>query len=237
MAYVFTLLLLAAGFAALLGLIRPGLIGAKSRGSALLRSGGAAIVAFIGVAATVPRHGAPEAAQPPAAVPTPAPVPVAAPPPPPPPPLPDAQARLIGIVDEYAQAYRAAPNEMAKGATRPARAAAICAAMKPEVRDWRGTVEELGSTERGDGTLSVRVSPAITLQTWRGDRVDAAAVIRAASPMHTAIMAMRPKQRVIFSGQFIAGPLDCFVETHSDFYSTLTRPAFQFRFTDVRAAD
>jgi hypothetical protein len=235
MVYVFVCLLLGAVLGIPVGLVKPALFGGgrlRALGTCLVL----ALVGFVGVGVTAPPKEAPAAdGQSVAAPVAPAPVKVVAPPPP----LPEAQARLIGIVADYAQAYRAAPNDMAKGATRPARAAAICAALKTEVREWRGTVDDLKSTNEGWGVLEVRVAPNLSLKTWNNEMSDLGdkSLIRPGSPLHLAAMQLRKHQPVIVSGTLYRSDADCFREISFTVNGAMTDPDFLFRFSSVRPAD
>jgi hypothetical protein len=154
-------------------------------------------------------------------------------------PLPAGEQAVLRVVRAEAQRYEAAPNEMARGAIRPERARALCAALPGgAAQNWAGTIETLTSNNAGDGVLAIRLDGTTIVKTWNnsfsdiGDRT----LIAAGSPLHAQVAAMRTGQAVIFSGQLLRGD-DCFHEASLTMSGGMRAPEFLMRFTAVRPAD
>ncbi len=83
------------------------------------------------------------------------------------PPMPADEVLFLRVIEEARTAYDAAPNNMVRGATRPARMNKLCTIMpSPKVKGWLGTVEILNSTSKGNGVLTVRLNEHVVLHTW-----------------------------------------------------------------------
>jgi len=157
-----------------------------------------------------------------------------------PPSLPADQQGFVAAVAKAAADYAAGANEMAKGATRPQRAKAICAVMKAlTIRDWIGTVETLSSNSDGKGVLAVRVSREATMKTWNnavsdtGDRT----LIEPGSPVFQAAVAMRRGATVRFSGTVFRSDVDCVKEASVTISGSMRDPEFILRFTAISAVE
>ncbi len=81
--------------------------------------------------------------------------------------LPIDQQRFLSVITDNRTAYRQAPNDMARGTMRAARARAICAAF-PEtaVKDWIGKIKTLSSAgSKAAGVLAVALGRDVDLTT------------------------------------------------------------------------
>src|SRR5262245_19601138 len=68
--------------------------------------------------------------------------------------LPADEARFIAVIEQAQRDYNAGANDMAKGAARPSRARAICAALgSTAVNSWVGKVARLSTNNDGRGVL------------------------------------------------------------------------------------
>lgn len=153
--------------------------------------------------------------------------------------IPREQQAFLALLAEHRAAYRAAANDMARGATRPARGVALCRLMtQPVVRNWVGTIATLSSTSEGHGVLAVSLDRNVKLQTWNlafADGTDRT-LIPSGSPLFNRVAAMSRNQRVIVTGTLFRDPVDCFRETSLSVNGAMTEPDFLFRFDDVRPA-
>lgn len=151
--------------------------------------------------------------------------------------IPDQQEKFLSIVDDFAEKYRAAPNDLAKGALRPQRAKAVCDLLRDEtVRDWVGTVQLLSSNNEGKGVLDVSISRRANVTTWNNSLSDMSSqtLITPGTPLHDAALQLTKGQTVIFSGTFITGEKDCFREGSLTQSGSMTDPDWIFRFTAIR---
>lgn len=146
------------------------------------------------------------------------------------------QQAFLEVVSQFRERYRAAPNDMARGAERPARAAALCQAVRGGlVRDWIGTVAALSSTSDGRGAFTIRLEHGVTLSTWTNSFSDGAdaTLIPPGTALFQSAVALSPGQRVVFSGEFIRNRDDCFRETSLSVAGGMHSPRFIFRFKGV----
>lgn len=254
MPYLMLLVMILGIIAFVVGMIKPRLVGG-TRAKAFLISFAMALGGLVGIALTAPepppRAEATAPASQPAsqvvAAPTP-PAPVAprpaasapaAPPPAPAASIPELQARFVTTVLNYRERYRTGANDMVRGAERPARAQALCQFMRNgRVVDWVGTVTTLSSNNEGRGVLAVQIDRNITLQTWNIALADGShrTLIDPQSPLFAAASALTRGARVIFSGQLMSSPDDCFHEASVTVAGAMTSPAFIFRFEAIRPA-
>lgn len=152
-------------------------------------------------------------------------------------PMPADQQRFLALVDRFAEAYRTAPNDMARGAVRPERARALCAAVRGlSVRGWVGTVETLSSTNDGRGVLALRLGSQVTVKTWNNSLSDSGdrTLIASGTPLFAAAAALRKGQRVVFDGRFVAHRDDCIRESSLTVSGAMNDPEFVIRFSAVR---
>jgi hypothetical protein len=156
------------------------------------------------------------------------------------PPSPPAETALIIAVEQGGAAFASGANDMVKGASRPARAKAICAALKAlAAQEWLGTVEKLTSNNDGKGVLVVRISPTITLKTWNNALSDAGdrTLIEPGTPLFNAAAALQVGASVRFAGSFLRGDVDCLRESSMTLEGSMEEPEFLFRFTAIRPAE
>lgn len=156
------------------------------------------------------------------------------------PPMPADEQAFIQAVERGAAAYKAGANEMAKGASRPARAKDICAVIKgPAVRDWVGVIDTLSSNSDGKGVLGVKITRVITMKTWNNAVSDAGdrTLIEPGSPLFNTAAAMKPGAIVYFSGTVFRSDVDCMRETSLTIGGSMEEPEFLIRFTSMRAAE
>jgi hypothetical protein len=135
---------------------------------------------------------------------------------------------LLSIVKDYAGRYNSAPNEMAQGALRPARARAICRALPDRAAtDWVGSIERLSSNNEGKGVLSVRISDSVTVRTMNNafSDIEYNTLIPVGSRLQQEAMALHEGQRVVFSGSFVPNDDDCIMETSLTVSGDMTEPA------------
>lgn len=150
--------------------------------------------------------------------------------------MPSSQQAFVRIVAAARAAYSAAPNDMAKGATRTTRGSDICRAMPSRaVANWTGTIDLLSSNSDGKGVLRIEIARDVTVGTWNnalsdvGDRT----LLDPGDPVARAAMVMQRRQAVRFSGTFFRGDPDCFRESSITQSGSMTDPVFIFRFSEL----
>lgn len=155
--------------------------------------------------------------------------------------VPSSQREFITVVEAGRSAYRAGANDMQKGASRPARAKAICSALGSSrvVSDWVGQVYKLSSNGDGKGVLSIKIAPEVTVATWNNSMSDIGhqTLIESDSVLFRTASALSQGQWVKFSGTFRPSSVDCILESSITLAGSLTEPDFVFRFSDVTPLD
>ncbi len=153
--------------------------------------------------------------------------------------LPKPEAALIRAVSDGRRAYASGANDMAKGAARPERAKAVCAALPSlNVAGWRGTVETLSTNGDGKGILGVRLAPHVTVSTTNNDLSDAIehTLIAPGSALFKAAIGLHEGEAVVFSGQFLRSATDCIEEDSVTLEGSIDDPDYSFRFSGIRPA-
>lgn len=146
------------------------------------------------------------------------------------------QRRFVEAVATHATLYVNAANDMAKGATRPARARALCAAMPSlQVANWVGRIVTLSSNTDGLGVLGIEIAPNVLLKTWNNSFSDSAdkTLLQPDSRVLQVVSGLSKGRPVRFSGTLFRGAPDCFHETSMTQGGSMTNPEFVFRFSDI----
>jgi Sel1 repeat len=154
--------------------------------------------------------------------------------------MPEAEKLLISAVEKARAAYGAGVNEMAQGASRPARAKELCAVFKDfRVSSWLGEVETLSSNTDGLGVLSIQITKGISIKTWNNALSDLEnkTLIDPESTVFKQAVALKKGRKVAFGGQFFRNPTDCILEGSLTLKGSLTQPEFIFRFSDLAAVE
>jgi hypothetical protein len=147
--------------------------------------------------------------------------------------FPEQQQKFLSIIDDFAEKYKSAKNEMAQGAVRVQRKKAICDLFKsPSVKDWVGTVQKLSSTSEGQGVLNVSMSQIANAATWNNSLSDIGdkTLIEPGTSLHDAAVQLNRNDTIIFSGAFIKSDKDCFRESSLTQKGSMTDPDWIFRF-------
>ena len=225
-----TLLFVLPVLALLIGCVQPNWVGGQRRNAVA----GAALLLIVALLANAgPREAATVGTPPPqphaAATVPPRPITTA----------PEDQQRFMAVVSEFRERFRGAPNDMVRGAERPARAAALCAVVGGYVvRDWIGTVKTLSANTEGRGILAIALDRLTTLQTWNNMLSDGRdnTMLDPAGSVFQQASTLRIGQRVRFSGTLIADRIDCVREGSLTTSGAMTEPDVIFRFSDVQPA-
>jgi hypothetical protein len=150
--------------------------------------------------------------------------------------MPQNQKQFIDIVERFDRAYAQADTDIAKDATRPQRAKAICAAVRtPIVHNWSGTVFKASSNPESKGTLELTLSTHVKITTWSDSIADIGdeTLIDPKTPLFDQAVLLKKNQQVLFSGSFIPDSTDCFKEISITLSDAMGQPEFLFRFSDV----
>lgn len=151
--------------------------------------------------------------------------------------LPPLEARFIQIVAMAQNDSRQTENDMQKGGVKAERDKSICDVMASiQVQNWIGTVQTIDSNSDGKGVLAISIAPDVLITTWNNafSDIEAHTLIEPGSPVFESASAMKPGQRVAFSGNFFQGADgDCLLESSLTLNGKLQSPDFIFRFSQV----
>ena len=150
--------------------------------------------------------------------------------------MPQDESKFISILRDARREYEAGSNDMAKGAARPARGAALCAALQsPVVSGWVGRIYKLSSNSEGKGVLELEVDPSSYVKTWNNALSDMAdeTLIEPSSRVFRKAVALKEGQWIKFSGTLIPDQTDCFKEGSVGLRGSIQEPEFIFKFSDV----
>jgi hypothetical protein len=150
--------------------------------------------------------------------------------------MPPAEKAFIRAIEDAKHEYEAGANDMAKGASRPHRKAALCSVLRDGARGWTGTIARLSSNGDGKGVLSIQLTPDVTVKTWNNSLSDISdqTLIEPDSVMYRQLVAMKNGDKVTFTGNFFPSDSDCVKEASITQRGSMSDPEFIVRFTDVR---
>lgn len=146
------------------------------------------------------------------------------------------QADFIKIVQEGQTAAKAAENDMQRGGHLATRGKALCSLLQSKkVANWTGWVDTVDSNSDGKGVLAIKVAKDIHLETWNNALSDIMdeTLLEPGSPIFNAASALKKRQEVKFSGEFITDETHCLGEQSLSLDGKISDPEFTFRFSEV----
>lgn len=150
--------------------------------------------------------------------------------------MPAEQSAMIEIVEAARQRYATSTNDMAKGASRPSRAQALCSALPNRtVNGWIGRVSKLNTNNQGKGVLEVEIGRDILIKTWNNSFSDISnkTLIEPSSALFSVAIQLKKGQLVRLNGQFFASETDCISESSVSLSGSINEPEFIFRFQSI----
>ena len=150
--------------------------------------------------------------------------------------MPSSETAFIATLKNARQQYNAGSNEMAKGATRPARKAALCNLITGlETTNWVGKIATLSTNNDGRGVLAISIADDIQVKTWNNALSDIGdhTLIDPNSDLYRRALSLQKGQIIRFSGHFFRNDTDCIQETSLSMSGSMQEPEFLFQFSDV----
>jgi hypothetical protein len=149
--------------------------------------------------------------------------------------MPPSQQRFLDIISAGQRAWNAGANEMQKGASRPARAQALCAGPIPVADRWVGRVKSLSTNNEGRGVLAIVVAAGVVIKTWNNALSDIGSdtLLVPGSEVFSAAAAMRAGQLVRFNAALARSPTDCLSESSMTIRGSMMEPEFIARFSRI----
>ena len=146
------------------------------------------------------------------------------------------QADFIKIVQEGQTAAKGAENDMQRGGHLATRGKALCSLLQSKkVANWTGWVDTVDSNSDGKGVLAIKVAKDIHLETWNNALSDITdeTLLEPGSQIFNAASALKKRQEVKFSGEFITDETHCLGEQSLSLDGKISDPEFTFRFSEV----
>jgi len=153
----------------------------------------------------------------------------------------DSERDFLNIIDSAIVQWGNVTRGLRRSETQTAiveqRNKALCN-VPGSVSDWTGKVKSVGSlSESSPAYLYIALNDHVTLRP-EGDLEGAlehkGSHVPKGTPLYEEISRLEPGQRVIFSGKFIKGKETCLYETSITNEGSITDPAFEFIFTEVK---
>jgi hypothetical protein len=151
--------------------------------------------------------------------------------------MPDDQLAFVEAVGLGGQAYENAGTDFARGASRPSRAALVCAALKSRnAKNWIGKLTGLTTNSEGKGVITIElIRGLIYAKTWNNSLSDIGAdtLVEPASRLFNSLGKLNISERVKFSGEFLSSKVDCVKEASMSLQGSMTQPEYLMRFSTV----
>lgn len=147
------------------------------------------------------------------------------------------QTPFVKAVLDSREAFRKAPNELAKGGTRAQRRELIKKALSSlSVKEWTGKIAKLDSNNDGKGVLEIELAEKVTVSTWNNALSDISSntLIDPSSQLFQTLTTMTKGDQVIFSGRFFPCDVDGVDEQSLSLSGSMRAPEFVFRFASVK---
>jgi len=157
--------------------------------------------------------------------------------------MPEDQAAFCGLIDEAAQMYRSASNDLKKSAVRGQRKGALAEVLgRGRVTGWVGHVSQLTTNGDGKAVLTVDLPCDAAVSTWNNALSDVMdeTLIPQSSELFSVLADLdeggwgKKGSAVRFTGQFVGGRgPDGYGEMSLTELGAMTDPSFVFRFAAV----
>ena len=150
------------------------------------------------------------------------------------------QAAFVQALQRGRDQYSSGSNELQKGAARPARAKAICAAVKaPRIDGWVGKLAKLSTNSDGKGVLAISIGDDISLSTWNNSLSDLTdrTLIEPDSALYTTLLTLKVGTYVRVSGKLFPAASDCVREKSVTMDGSMRDPDFLVRISRVDPID
>ncbi len=150
--------------------------------------------------------------------------------------MPSDELAVIAAVEAARKQFASGQNDMAKGASRPVRARAVCAALQSHsVGGWIGRVSKLDTNGDGKGVLVVTIGPDISVKTWNNALSDIGdqTLIDPSSSLFAVASQLHNGQFVRFGGNFSQDNTDCVRESSMSLAGSIREPEYIFQFRSI----
>lgn len=150
---------------------------------------------------------------------------------------PESQKSFIGDVLTARSGYKAGQNAVVQGNERIHRKHNLGVYKNKKFENWIGSIYQMSTISDGSKAwLRVQIDPYITLTTSKTEWSDEGfhSLIPWRTDIYDKLLALRPDDWIIFSGQFFPSKEDGILEISLTMYGSMTDPEFLFKFTDLK---
>lgn len=146
---------------------------------------------------------------------------------------------FIAAVTDGTKQYKLQGTDLQKGAARPTRARAICAAVPARINRWAGQVASLSTNGEGKGVLKISLNDDAHIATWNNALSDIGSetLIDADSPLYRTLLTLKEGDWVRFDARFHREKTDCYQEQSLTLAGSMTAPVFLATFLRVERID
>lgn len=147
---------------------------------------------------------------------------------------PQAQVRLLQIVNSSKIKYRGTSNEIQKSQARDERKQQL-AEIPLRAENWVGTLVELETNSDGLGIVTVQLVDGVSVGTWNNALSDISdnTLVQKNSPLYARLAALNEGQVVRFTGMFSRSQEDYLKEVSMTQDGSMKEPSFLFRFEKI----
>lgn len=149
------------------------------------------------------------------------------------------QTQFVEEVNHFIGLYSDAPNAIKKTLMRQSRATVLPQVLGPGLQadNWTGTLHSMDTQTDGDAFIVIRPKggDGWNIQTWNNALSDISynTVIKSGTAMHANLADMELGDEVIFSGSFFPSETDGVNESSVTEAGSMTSPEFIFKFTSI----
>ena len=147
---------------------------------------------------------------------------------------------FINTINSAKQEYDEAHNEMKNDEIRHKRKEAL-RSIVPDYKasNWFGVITEITTTFDNGATLTVKIAPDISIETFNNEisDVETKTIIRQKNTVFKQLYNLKAGDKVKFSGIFLSSDEDFLRENSISTEGSLQEPEFLFKFTSIESAN
>jgi len=150
--------------------------------------------------------------------------------------IPIKQKHFVETVETYIDKFSRLTNELQQSLLRDQRKEGISKSIGSlRVNSWVGTINDLATNSEGKATLSVRMSPNISISTWNNAFSDIMSdtLIDKGTSVYKNLLPLSIGSKIKFSGSFFPSELDFIEEKSVTIRGSITSPEFLFKFYSI----
>lgn len=150
------------------------------------------------------------------------------------------QKQFISLIEQYANSFRSAQNDLQKSVLRDQRRDELAKLINSRsVKSWIGTISKLETNSEGKAILSIKLSPNVEIKTWNNvfSDIGSDTLITKESELYSTLLNLSQGQKIVFSGDFFSSEADYIKETSITIKGSMRSPEFLFNFKSANPLD